>query len=400
MKPNIGDTFQGRARNLSSDGSAVVETTGKTPDGGLVFFVEGAWPGDEGIFEVTSLEARYGYAKIQKLNVLSHERVQPPCPYQGHGPGKCGGCPWMMGSYEAQLKHKEHRVRFALQRAKLLSESNADVFKPIWASPETMSYRNRAQFKTDGSRLGFVSMSTSDMIDIEDCLMLNTKMREHLKQLRSMLPNKKWEPTPPHHWNFLDLDDEVNLDRDLVLNKRRPFKQGNTVQNERMKNWVAEKIRHFHKNGAPILELFCGSGNFTEVITRASANTSAVDILAVEASRAALTVLDQKKLSGVRTLDWNLSSKADFEKLSRKVNPKTQMMLMDPPREGAKGVEVLLEKVPSIEVVVSISCDVATFTRDAAVLSRLGFELTEIQALDLFPQTAHVETLAILMKSK
>src|SRR5687767_11166868 len=111
---DIGSRFEGEARSLSSDGSAVV----KHPDG-RVFFVLGAWPGDRGTFEITEVEKRYGKAELVALTEPSPERREAPCPHQGYAAGRCGGCPWMIGTHEAQLKHKEHRVRYAFERSGL-----------------------------------------------------------------------------------------------------------------------------------------------------------------------------------------------------------------------------------------------------------------------------------------
>ena len=378
--------FEARVRNLSSEGKAVV-----THPDGRTFFVEAAWPGDLAHFRVLEFSGRYGFAEIIELKEGSTERREVPCAHQGVALGKCGGCPWMIGTYESQLKFKEHRLKHSLERAGLLEKP--EILKAIRGAPSEWGYRNRAQFKTDGARFGFVSAGSREIADVEDCLTLSESMRTKLKTIRTSLPRKDWQPTPPHVWNFLDVD-EWHLESDLELNKRLPFQQGNSKQNSVMKNWVAEQSDAVGVAGKNVIELFCGSGNLTEVLSEKGAGK----ILAVEVSGKALAALSARNLPGVATWGADLAHPHQMERLAEKL-PAAQVLLMDPPREGAKGVDRLVKKLKRLESILSVSCDVATFVRDCVALKKAGFELESIQPLDLFPQTPHLEILAVLLRN-
>jgi len=378
-------TFDGQVRGLSSEGLGIVNH----PDG-RVFFVAGTWPGDEGSFTITRVEKRYGYAEIASVTKTSADRVEVPCVYQGYGPSHCGGCPWMIGSYESQLQHKEHRVRHALDRAKLINEKTD--FKTIRGSEKFFAYRNRAQFKSDGARLGFVADSSHEIIDIKECLVLNEKMQSNLSGLRATLPNSAWKPVGQYQWNFLDADDDVEA-QGIELNRRRPFKQGNVAQNEYMRSWLRDQVAPLKRDGR-VLELFCGSGNFTSIFV----DLKFKEIVAIEVAKDALEKLDAKGWPTVKTFALDLAHPKFMEGLATR-NKSTKYLFLDPPREGAKGVEKLAAGLGSLEKIFYVSCNTATFVRDASALASLGFHLSEVQAVDLFPHTSHVEVLSVLTKN-
>ncbi len=378
-----GIRFEGAVRNLSSEGLGIVNA----PDG-LVFFVNGAWPGDEGLFEVETRGPRYGYARLVELRRPSPERREPPCPHQGTEAGRCGGCPWMIAEYPAQARAKEHRVRHAFERMRLDPETSG--FRPIWAAPSELGYRNRAQFKSDGERLGFVSEGRHEIADIEDCYVLTAPLRDRFRALRGRLPNPAWRPTiDARKWVFLELDDAMADDDEPELNRRRPFRQGNTSQNERMRAWVAARLAAARP--ASLLELYCGSGNFTELAVSAGVP----EILGVEVAAPALRALEARAWPGVRTLARDLSEAWHFTRLAGEVG-RPDVLLLDPPRAGAKGIERLVSRSDSLREILYVSCDVATWSRDVSMLAKEGWEPVEVQPLDLFPQTFHVEVLSRL----
>ena len=343
----------------------------------------------------------------------------------------------MLASYVSQLQHKEQRVRHALERAGLLNESVK--FEKIWASPEEFNYRNRAQFKTDGDKLGFVQSESKKLVDVERCAVLNEEMQRRLSQLRAKLPVSSWKPEDGYIWNFLDLDDSVECSTaKLQINRRRPFRQGNTQQNEQMRKWLSTRVSSLSRD-LPVLELFAGSGNFTSVFL----GLGLQDICAVEGSGLALDELRLGASSGVtsdgvvigktaatsktagmertagmekfaavakagafektaaidplRPRKLDLAHRSSYRVLAREERD-AKILLLDPPREGAAGLGDYVGRALELEHIFYISCDVATLVRDLAELSKHSFALSEVQALDMFPHTAHVEVMCRLKK--
>jgi 23S rRNA (uracil1939-C5)-methyltransferase len=377
------EEFSAIVRDLSQKGLAVIDH----PDG-RVFFVRGLWPGDSALFQVAPGAPRYSEAKVINIHSFSPDRLPVICPHRGPDPGQCGGCPWMMASYSAQLEFKVKRLIHALNKRKI---NFTPSLRTIIPSTTIYGYRNRAQFKTDGVSIGYVSEGTSVLAPIEDCVILNDKLRQLLRAMRAQLPRADYRPTGQHQWNYLDIDDEVELN-EVKLNQRRPFKQGNTSQNETMKDWVRRKFSilssHF-----PIIDLFCGSGNFTEVLSNLGFN----NILAVEVQGVALDTLKSKSLPGVRILELDMNSKGAWQTVA-KYQPHAKAILIDPPREGLTKRRGFFKYLDNIENIFYISCELDTFARDAQDIISQGWILEELTPLDLFPHTPHVEILAKFTK--
>lgn len=378
----MSERFESHVKGLTFKGLGVV-----SHPNGQVFFVRGVWPGDEGIFEVEILEKTYGYAKLIELTKKSEDRREAPCPHLGFESGKCGGCPWMIGTYSSQLVQKDHLLMHLLERASVLTD--VTKIKPILGSKKEFSYRNRAQFKTDGKVLGYVSAQSSELAPIEDCIILTDKNRETLKNITSRLPNRDWEPKDKWNWNFIEIDESTS---DVLLNKRTSFRQGNDEQNENMKKWLGELIQSLDKN-QNVMELFCGSGNFTQVLSQAGFK----NILATEMSETAVSELKSRNLLGVHAVREDIYKPHSWDKL-KKLMAEPKILFLDPPREGFNEIHSFLKKFPSLEHVIYVSCDLSTYTNDVKKLRGQRFEIVEIQPVDQFPQTPHIEVLSYLKK--
>lgn len=370
--------FKASVRALSHKGHGVV-----THPDGRVFFVKGTWPGEEGTFRAGAQAKSYENAELISLAVSAPERVTPACVHID----TCGGCPWMMVTAEAQVKAKEQRVTFLLDKNGI----HVNERRPLLSSPEFFGYRNRAQFKTDGERLGYVSEGTNDLAPIEDCLILNPSMREMLQGLRSQLPKKEWRPVGRFPWSFLDVDDQQKL-ADVVPNQRRPFRQGNSAQNQNMKNWIVETLKDVPRD-YPVVEAFCGSGNFTEAL----AAVGFKHILAAEVRGSAIEELTAKNLPGVQIMEINMNDKKVWPQIAQK-QPKARVLLVDPPREGLEERMGIFKTMPQLEKIIYISCEPTTWARDMKDFQLNGWKVAHLTPLDMFPHTPHVELLTLLTR--
>jgi 23S rRNA (uracil1939-C5)-methyltransferase len=252
--PRIGDEFEADVRDLTSAGLGVV-----AHPSGRVFFARGVWPGERGTFAITALKGRAGEAALIELLERSPARATPACVHHGVTADACGGCPWQFVSYDAQLVAKQQRIEKHL--APLLAPGSV---APIWPSPEELGYRNRAQLKSDGQRLGYLAAASRNIVDVDDCPILNEHNRGTLRALRAELPKRAWRPRRGRDWTTIDIDDDVDA-QGAGVNRRRPFRQGNSAQNERMRQWLADTVSSLGAVGQ-VLELYAGSGNFTDVL--------------------------------------------------------------------------------------------------------------------------------------
>ncbi|MCC6916915.1 RNA methyltransferase [Nitrosomonas sp.] len=381
-------SFQGKITHLSQKGLGVVHH----PENGLSYFVAGTWPGDIGEFAITDRplnNKKYGYARLIRLTQPSPQRKTPECRFLGFSGNDCSGCPWMIADYNSQLDQKRNRFLYAMHRTGF----DPDRLKvgPVQPSPGLLGYRNRFQVKTDGEKLGFVAEGSHHIVPIEDCLVLNDTCRQQLHTLRRHLPNPEWTPAPGHDWNFIDLDDQSPVEP-VSLNCRQPFRQGNDAQNQWMKAWLKHTLGQ-HGNLRQIVELFCGSGNFTEVI----AHTGCPEILAYEADPRAIAVLQQKHFPGVTARTADLYHPFIWKTLRKRVKD-ADTLILDPPRSGLKTLQGFFEAFTSLETICYISCDPATFAHDTRAFCRQGWQFSNIQLVDLFPHTPHVEVMAVLRR--
>ncbi len=371
--------FEATVQDIASDGRAVV----KHPDG-RTFFVAGAWLNERVQVRPTGQQGKVALGELVTVLEASGARISPSCPHHGHRAGDCGGCPWMMISSEGQVAAKVQRVAYTLERL-----GASEALQPIIAAPSPLGYRNRAQFKTDGQQLGYVSARTNALVAIDDCLVLSDVNRNTLRDLLTSLPNASWRPKGRLPWVTIDIDDDSS---GFQIDQRMPFRQGNSTQNLVMQNWLADECRH-HSPETHVLELFCGSGNLTEVLV----STGFKSIVAAEVGEASLAALAARAWPAVTVLAADLFDEEAVEALVRR-HKNTQLLVLDPPREGLKVRAPLLKKLKNLKTIFYISCDLATWTRDVADFQAGGFSVDSVTPIDFFPQTPHLELMSRLTR--
>lgn len=377
--------FRASVTHLTAQGFGLVRS-----DSGLAYFARGVWPGDRGIFRPSAdgeREGAYAFADLITLEEASSERRPRAelCPHMGTGPDDCYGCPWLIADEAAQLRQKEHRIRYSIARQGL----KLPEIEPIWPSPQAFGYRRRAQFKTDGERIGYAARHGQGIVPIRQCAVLDETLQAKLDFLKSQLPEPAWTPTPPHLWNFIDVDSQQSLG-EFKLNRRRPFQQANAAQNIRMQAWVRERLAALGPE-APLLELFAGSGNFTgEALALGLKKIVAVEV-ALEAVEA-LSQVYGERLTAERA---DLYQSWAAQRLAARF-PETETLLVNPPREGLRKLAFLPRHLPRLSHILYISCEPQTLAQDCKRLIEAGFTFRTVQPLDQLPQTPHVEVLVHL----
>ncbi|MBY0315771.1 MAG: hypothetical protein K2Q26_09645 [Bdellovibrionales bacterium] len=383
----MSDKFQGTIRDISAQGLGVVDH----PDG-RVFFVRGGWPGDQGEFMIESVEKRYGFARISHLERASADRTDIPCVHSGTGMGECGGCPWMGIQYDKQLEQKQKMIAYLLKRMGAESEGVTQL-KPILPSSKIFGYRNRAEFKTDSERIGYVSPGTRSLAPINNCIIVSEKNQQLFRQIKAQLPRKDWLPSEGYLWNFIQIDEWMVID-DVKLNKRRPFRQANSQQNEMMREWLREKLKSENRETC-VVELFCGSGNFTKVLVEEGFR----NIHAVEGVEVSIQKLREKNWIGVRGYVANLFSPSDWKKVLPHCLD-AEVLILDPPRDGFKRLHEFIKKFKRLRRILYISCETSQMASEIREIKKYGWVLKDIQPVDQFPHTPHIETLSEIVREK
>ncbi len=411
-------------------------------------FVPFTAPGDRVEADVPPGE---GAAHATLLRVLAPGpgRVAPPCrhfgPAEASEPDRaCGGCEWLHLDYGAQLGAKSRTFAEALRRIGRFDPGSVPI-RPILASPEPLRYRSRAKFHLDraSGRLVFFRRRSHEPVRLRECWLLEPGLdalreavgpalvaarlaprevtlawsarsgrgaawlqlaevtaaaRERAGSLLSALPALQGavltaEGVPPVlAGDPVLVEERVPGDpaRGLVRSRPDVFRQANRGANALL---VETALATLAPDGEDVLELFCGSGNFTGPLAE-----RARWVAAVEAQGPALD-LARRDLAGGNVRLFAGDALQMALAFARETGPSARRFgaaLLDPPREGAKGVGAALRGL-AVRRAVYVSCDPATLARDLRACVEAGYRLASVQPVDMFPQTHHVEGVALLV---
>ena len=379
---------------------------------GKAIFVPFAIPGETVRVEIVEDKPTFARAKLIEVIAPSPDRVTPVCKHFG----VCGGCQWQHISYEAQLKWKKQVVIDQLFRIGGIASPNVLDTIP---SPSPLHYRNHVQFsQTEDGKLGF--MSSAGVVPISECHIAHPDIMALFNQLdiekldvdrigvrvtsdEAMIVFESESGEPP--------DVEIDLDVSVAaVNKRgealtmigsdhlvqtilgRDFRisaasffQVNTAQAETLIEVAITALGV--SDGDTVLDLYCGAGLFTAFIAEKAAR-----VIGVESYESAVgdAEVNLNEFNNVELFE----SPAEMA-IDHLVKESVQRVILDPPRAGCdkRVLDALIKIAP--QRIVYVSCDAATLARDAKRLIGAGYKLESATPLDMFPQTHHIEIIAI-----
>jgi 23S rRNA (uracil1939-C5)-methyltransferase len=393
-----------RAESLVHGGDTIAKLEGR------VVFLKGAAPGDLVEAEVTSDDGRF--LRARTLNVLEAgpARVEAPCEFVP----VCGGCPVQQVAYAGQLQAKAMLTADALERIGGFARGSFEL-KPIVASPNQFNYRRRARMHRAGrGKWGFAQAGTARVEPIARCLLFEPLVQE-LADLLGDLPGitdvailagekqgaldlhgegaKKHAQRLVEHrrvrgvtFEGASLGDPIIADAPLANGARLRARADTFAQaNRSMVPLLQAEVLRLLQGRHNLLELFCGSGTLTlpllgqRTVTAVESAGPSLALLRKSADEAGLAV---KLVAG------------DAARVARGLDGTFDAALIDPPRTGAaEAVSALAAK--RIPAIIYVSCDAPTLARDGKLLARQGYKLVEATPMDLFPQTAHFEVVAL-----
>ena len=333
--------------------------------GGSVVFVRHALPGERVTVEVT--EGAPGDRFLRADAVVVHEasphRVVPPCPYAG--PGRCGGCDFQHVDLAAQRRLKADVVSEQLRR--LAGLDRAVEVEAVPGDEDGLGWRTRMRFATtpDG-RPGLRAARSRRVVAVDRCLIAAPDA--------VTLVEGESAPEP--------VVEEVLGQAFSVA--RDGFWQAHRGAPATLVEAVLEAAGP--RPGDVVLDLYCGVGLFAAFLADAVGATGRV--LGVEGDRVAV----EHARVNLADRPWVEVEAGSVDRaLARSPVRRADLVVLDPPREGAK--RRVLEEVMALEprTVVLVACDPASFARDAALLAEGGYRLGDLRAFDLFPMTQHVE---------
>jgi 23S rRNA (uracil1939-C5)-methyltransferase len=372
--------------------------------GSQAVFVPFAATGDFVRVRIVECERNYARGVIEEVLDPSPLRRTPPCPYYG----ACGGCQMQHLDYRAQLEAKVAFVRESLRRIGNI-EWGAEIGI---RSADEFGYRSRAEIKVSRdeegrARIGYFQAGTREVCEVDNCMILLPAANRELQRLRtdgSLVPN---DSTRVH---LTVGDDEVivtpangeqgraaEFDSMGTAHQRiggvnygfgvRSFFQGNRLLIEEL---IREAIGD--AAGRVAIDLYAGVGLFSLQLAK-----SFEQVCAVEGNKTAANHgVENARLNGLNNVRYEPISVEAWLKYKSAEYTAPDFVLLDPPRAGA-GVCVI-ERLAAMAApaVTYISCDPATLARDLRLMLDYGYRIDSITALDMFPQTFHVETVARL----
>lgn len=348
---------------------------------------------------LNQVKGKLAFADIVEVLRPSPDRVTPPCPYFG----SCGGCDFQQMNYQTQLDAKAGIVRDALHR---IGKIDYEGEIALVGSPRPFGYRSRAQWHIDtkAKKIGYFKRGSHDVIDIERCPILVPELEKTLQELRDTIEwDTFWDArleieaasgdggrVSIYGSELIEPTEEISFTAggEKYFYSARSFFQGNGLLVEKLVETAVGDTK-----GARALDLYCGVGLFTLPLARrfgevvgVEANEGAVEMAGKNAAHAGLGNISfvgegvDKYVAGGRAGGF------DF-------------ILLDPPRAGAD-METIRKLAQTRAASISyVSCDPSILARDLRTFLDAGYEITSLTALDLFPQTHHVETVARLSVS-
>ena len=419
-----------RIESLDAEGRGVA----RNPEGKVVF-VEGALPGEDVDFTLLKKKSSFEIGRLTRVLSGGSSRQAPRCPHFG----VCGGC---------SLQHTDARTQMAAKQ-RWLEENLARIGK---VAPETMlpivygedwNYRRRARLgarfvdKKGGALVGFREKRSSYIADMRECHVLPWEISRLISPLKELVHSLSIRARLPQievavgdnaaalvfrHLDALSAADEGLLAAFAAKHgvhvwlqpggpdTARPFAPPQSelyydLPESGVRLWfgptdftqvnhgvnrmlVARAVRLLDPQpGERIADLFCGLGNFSLPLARRGAQVIGFEGSAALVERARANAAANRLLAQFEVMNLFKPELAPFAPF--------QKILVDPPREGAVDiVKALPEAWP--QRIVYVSCDPATLARDAGVLVHAkGFRLSAAGVVNMFPHTAHVESIAL-----
>lgn len=362
----------------------------------LTVLVPLAAPGDELRVAIREIKKRTAFADIVAVTRAGPRRVAPPCELYG----KCGGCDMQHMDYKAQLDAKKGFVRDCLLRIGKIEFDGEIRMVPC---PQPFEYRSRARWHVDRQRrtLGFYARESHDVIDVAHCPILTPGLQSSLEYLRE---STNWESIWSDNatlevasgeagrvsiWSSEDGEPAVELSFTVAGETYRfsaeTFFQANKLLIDELIAAAVDNVR-----GETAIDLYSGVGLFTLPLARRFTRVTAVE----DDPESAL--LAKKNIDDARLENVNLVAGGVERFLRENTSTNIDLVLLDPPRSGTSRnvIAAIAELRPA--AISYVSCEPSILARDLRNLVDAGYEIISITALDMFPQTHHIETVVRL----
>lgn len=388
-RSRVGERFEVEVGPVAHGGHCVARLP--EPESRVVF-VRHALPGERVVVQVSEGTDGDRFWRGDAIEVLgpSPDRVVPPCPVSG--PGLCGGCDFQHVAVPAQRDLKTSVVREQLVRlGRLAPDSPLVTGLHVEAVPvpgradDGLRWRTRQRYAVlpDG-RPAMRAHRSHDLVPLDDCLIA----AEEARPRPGARPGRhgEWSPGEPEA-----MTSSHDVTAGSTTHSFGVASDGFWQVHPEAPRVLVETVLDLlaPRAGERALDLYAGVGLFARFVGEATG----ARIVAVEADRTAC----QRARGNLAALERAVVECGPTDRVLRDgYDEPFDLVVLDPPREGAKRavVEQVVDRRP--RAVAYVACDPAALGRDVAIFAEHGYELTAIRAFDLFPMTHHVECVALL----
>jgi 23S rRNA (uracil1939-C5)-methyltransferase len=432
---SLPEPFETTIEGLSHEGRGICHHNGK------IVFVFAALPGEVVKIQINKSTSKFAEASVIEVISPSADRIQPHCPHFG----VCGGCSMQHVSSETQIRLKQQSLREMVEHAGI---QVGEWLPPLTTHP--WGYRRKARLgvkfviKKQRLLVGFRERNKPYLADMQQCPILIDRVGQHLEELMQLINGLDARDTIPqievaaddencmlvfrHLKPLIESDleklsefarqtgfwvqlqpgaaDSISalypqqqtlrfkpLHESDISIRFQPgdFTQVNSDINQQMVKQALDMLEL--SSDDRVLDLFCGLGNFTLPMAQ-----RARQVTGVEGDEA--MVMRAKQNSLEHDLVNSEFFAADLTKIDASVSwmkQKYDKILLDPPRSGAYEI---VQQLPAMQAktIVYVSCQPSSLVRDARALCDKGYRLSHMGLMDMFPQTAHVESMAVFRK--
>lgn len=433
-------------KSISSDGCGIAKIDGYT------VFVPHTVPGDTARILIVKTKSSYGYGKLLEVISPSDIRADAPCPHYL----KCGGCQLMPIKYSAQSEIKKNFVRDAMLRIGSI-ETNPDII----SADAPLRYRNKMVFPFDSEKnWGFYRTHSHDVVPLSDCMLgdeLNTKIMNTISEYMKRYDVSAYDENThtgiirrvfirnAHEYFMVVIsanasslprkDELISALRSLSdkisgiilnVNKKRTnlvlgdknitlwgkdtlsallcgqkyeisphsFFQINPKQTEKLYD-TAINFAEISPSDT-VMDIYCGIGTISLAAAKYAKKVIGIEIVPDAIKNAAKNA----ETNNIKNAEFFCSAAEDIVPELIKKGIKPDVVILDPPRKGSDIATLSAIAAAMPKRIVYVSCNPATLARDAKYLHENGYQVSKITAVDMFPYTAHVETVALLSKGE
>jgi len=386
-----GDVIKIRLESIAPGGGALGRSDGKP------LFVEGGAPDETVLCRIIEEHKTWARAELLEIIEPSPVRVKSFCQFYG----KCGGCNLQHIEYNAQLAVKTAILKDSFLRIGGFELDGLPQLEIVPSAP--LEYRNRMQFhclrekaKNDSRMFGLKGRKSGEIIAVTDCPVAENGIRKLLQEGRNL-------PLPPEKDRFTvfscngiflsESGAETGkirlLERDVLLDAGVFFQSNVSMLEKLILNLI--ELAQTADPALPAADFYCGVGTFALFIQE-----NFQKVILMEENKKAISFA-RENLKGKNAEFFTLCD-TDWEKAVLRNKFKFGFAVADPPRAGLAHNFALSLAQYGPSLLAYVSCDAASLARDSKILVKSGYKLNKLKLFDFYPQTAHIESLAVFEK--